>query len=165
MQSEIFMCCIHDKQVLWLKTRAVSDLRSSEEQKEAEVYHHVMTVSSPQLQDTQNQASAVTLIWPKQSLNYFLKEVRVIHFCLYYKQEVTPKKMVALFIERLLLTPQTFVIKCWWLCSKLSMKAITISFMKLLFYQCHQRHTDDYYITPPFKSLGVGEKKNIYIIK
>lgn len=37
------------------------NLRSSEEQKEAEVYHRVMTVSSPQLQDTQNQASAVHL--------------------------------------------------------------------------------------------------------
>ncbi|XP_016395161.1 protein TALPID3 [Sinocyclocheilus rhinocerous] len=32
------------------------NLRSSEEQKEDEVYHHVMTVSSSQLQDTQNQA-------------------------------------------------------------------------------------------------------------
>lgn len=48
------------------------NLRSSEEQKEAEVYHHVMTVSSPQLQDTQNQAS--TLIWIKQSLNFFFKK-------------------------------------------------------------------------------------------
>lgn len=40
------------------------NLRSSEEQKEAEVYH-VMTVSSPQ--DTENQAS--TLTWHRQSLS------------------------------------------------------------------------------------------------
>ncbi|XP_026142255.1 protein TALPID3 isoform X1 [Carassius auratus] len=33
------------------------NLRSSEEQKDAEVYHHVTTVSSAQLQDTQNQSS------------------------------------------------------------------------------------------------------------
>uniref|UniRef100_A0A8C1GJB4 Si:ch211-185a18.2 n=1 Tax=Cyprinus carpio TaxID=7962 RepID=A0A8C1GJB4_CYPCA len=37
------------------------NLRSSEEQKEAEVYHHVMTVSSSQQQDTQHQASATLL--------------------------------------------------------------------------------------------------------
>lgn len=35
------------------------NLRSSEEQKEAEVYH-VMTVSSPQLQDTEHLASTAT---------------------------------------------------------------------------------------------------------
>lgn len=45
------------------------NLRSSEEQKEAEVYH-VMTVSSPQ--DTEHQAS--TLTWHRQSLNNFFKK-------------------------------------------------------------------------------------------
>ncbi|XP_042599200.1 protein TALPID3 isoform X3 [Cyprinus carpio] len=51
-------------QVLADHTGAVVDdtglsvnLRSSEEQKEAEVYHHVMTVSSSQPQDTQHQSS------------------------------------------------------------------------------------------------------------
>uniref|UniRef100_A0A8C2CUA6 Si:ch211-185a18.2 n=1 Tax=Cyprinus carpio TaxID=7962 RepID=A0A8C2CUA6_CYPCA len=55
-------------QVLADHTGAVVDdtglsvnLRSSEEQKEAEVYHHVMTVSSSQPQDTQHQASATLL--------------------------------------------------------------------------------------------------------
>lgn len=38
------------------------NLRTREEKKEAEVYHHVLTVSSPQLQDTQNQARSFT--WP-----------------------------------------------------------------------------------------------------
>lgn len=55
------------------------NLRPSEEQKEAEVYH-VMTVSSPQ--DTEHQASSLT--WHRQSLNNFFK---VIHLRLYHKQE------------------------------------------------------------------------------